>query len=216
MKTDVQIQQDVMAELKWEPKINAAHIGVEVKDGVVTLSGHVDSFAEKWNAEEAAKRVAGVKVIAIELDVVLPGSSKINDTEIAKEAMNALKWSVYNIADAVSIKVEDGFITLTGELPWNFERVSAENSVRYLKGVRGVYNLINIKPTISVTTVKKDIEEALKRRAHDEAQEITVMVNGDQVILGGKIHDWREKSLAIDAVWAVPGVKKVVDNTSFV
>ena len=215
MKTDIEIQKDVMAELKWEPKVNAAHIGVEVKDGVVTLSGHVDSFAEKWNAEQAAKRVAGVKVIAIELDVVLPGSNKINDTEIAKEAMNALKWSVYNIADAVSIKVEDGFITLTGELPWHFERVSAENSVRYLKGVRGVYNLINIKPTISVTTVKKDIEEALKRRAHDEAQEITVIVNGDQVTLGGKIHDWREKSLAIDAVWAVPGVKKVVDNTSF-
>ena len=216
MKTDIQIQQDVMAELKWEPKVNAAHIGVEVKGGVVTLSGHVDSFAEKWNAEEAAKRVSGVKVMAVELDVVLPGSSKINDTEIAKEALNALKWSVYNIADAVSIKVEDGFVTLTGELPWNFERVSAENSVRYLKGVRGVYNLINIKPTISVTTVKKDIEEALKRRAHDEAQEITVSINGDQVTLGGRIHDWRERSLAIDAVWAVPGVKKVVDKTSFV
>ena len=109
MKTDIQIQQDVMAELKWEPKVNAAHIGVEVKNGVVTLSGHVDSFAEKWNAEEAAKRVSGVKVIAVEIDVVLAGSSKKSDTEIAKAAMDALKWNVYKLADLVSIKVEDGY-----------------------------------------------------------------------------------------------------------
>lgn len=216
MKTDIQIQQDVMAELKWEPKVNAAHIGVEVKNGVVTLSGHVDSFAEKWNAEEAAKRVSGVKVIAVELDVVLLGSNQINDTEIAKAAMNALKWSVYKLADTVSITVEDGFITLTGEVSWNYERLSAENSVRYLKGVRGVYNFIKIKPSIPVTTVKIDIEKALKRRAHDEAQEIIVSVQGDEVTLGGKVHDWKEKSLAIDAVWAIPGVKKVIDNTSFV
>ena len=215
MKTDIQIQQDVMAELKWEPKINAAHVGVEVKNGVVTLSGHVDSFAEKWNAEEAAKRVAGVKVLAVELDVVLPGSSKRSDTDIAKAAMDALKWSVYKLADLVSIKVEDGFITLTGDVPWNFERISAENSVRYLKGVKGVYNFIRVKPSISVTTVKDDIERALKRRAHDQAQEISVSIHGDEVTLGGKIHDWKEKSLAIDAVWAIPGVKKVIDNTTF-
>jgi osmotically-inducible protein OsmY len=215
MKSDLQIQQDVMAELKWEPKVNAAHIGVEVKHGVVTLSGHVDSFAEKWNAEQAAKRVAGVKVIAIELDVVLPGSSKKSDTEIAKAAMEALKWNVYKLADLVSIKVEDGFITLTGEVPWHFERLSAENSLRYLTGVRGVYNHIMVKPAISVNAVKIDIERALKRRAHEDAQEITVNIHGDEVILGGKIHDWKEKTLAIDAVWAVPGVKKVIDNTSF-
>jgi len=215
MKTDLQIQQDVMAELKWEPKVNAAHIGVEVKNGVVTLSGHVDSFAEKWNAEQATKRVVGVKVIAIELDVALPGSSKKSDTEIAKAAMEALKWNVYKIADLVSIKVEDGFITLTGQVPWHFERLSAENSLRYLTGVRGVYNHIMVKPAISVNTIKVDIERALKRRAHEEAQEITVSIHGDEVTLGGKIHDWKEKSLAIDAVWAVPGVKKVIDNTSF-
>lgn len=215
MKTDIQIQQDVMAELKWEPKVNAAHIGVEVNNGVVTLSGHVDSFAEKWNAEEAAKRVSGVKVIAIELDVVLPNSSKKSDTEIAKAAMDAVKWNVYKLADAVSIMVEDGYITLTGEVTWNFERLSAENSVRFLKGVRGVYNFIRVKPAIPVTAVKIDIEKALKRRAHDDAQEITVSVHGDEVTLGGKIHDWKEKSLAIDAVWAIPGVTKVIDKTTF-
>ena len=215
MKTDLQIQQDVMAELKWEPKVNAAHIGVEVKNGVVTLSGHVDSFAEKWNAEQAAKKVTGVKVIAIELDVVLPGSSTKSDTEIAKAAMEALKWNVYKLADRIHIKVEDGFITLTGEVPWHFERVSAENLLRYLTGVRGVYNHIMVKTAISIDTVKIDIERALKRRAHDDAQDITVSIRGDEVTLGGKIHDWKEKSLAIDAVWAVPGVKKVIDNTYF-
>ena len=215
MKTDLQIQQDVMAELKWEPKVNAAHIGVEVKNGVVTLSGHVDSFAEKWGAEQAAKRVAGVRIIAIELDVVLPGSSKKSDTEIAKAAMDALKWNVYKLADLVSIKVEDGFITMTGAVPWQFERISAENSLRYLTGVRGVYNHIAVKPAISVNTVKFDIEQALKRRAHEDAQDITVSIHDDEVTLGGKIHDWKEKSLAIDAVWAVPGVKKVIDNTFF-
>jgi osmotically-inducible protein OsmY len=215
MKTDLQIQQDVMAELKWEPKVNAAHIGVEVKNGVVTLSGHVDSFAEKWGAEQAAKRVAGVRIIAIELDVVLPGSSKKSDTEIAKAAMDALKWNVYKLADLVSIKVEDGFITMTGAVPWQFERISAENSLRYLTGVRGVYNHIAVKPAISVNTVKFDIEQALKRRAHEDAQDITVSIHDDEVTLGGKIHDWKEKSLAIDAVWAVPGVKNVIDNTFF-
>jgi osmotically-inducible protein OsmY len=216
MKTDLQIQQDVLAELKWDPKVNPAHIGVEVKDGVVTLSGHVDNYAEKLNAENAAKRVASVKVIAVELDVVWPGSKQKNDTEIAKAAMNALKWNVYQLADSVTIKVEDGFVTLNGEVPWNFERESAEYCIRYLAGVRGILNHIKVRPKISVTTIKEDIEKALKRRAHEQAQEITVSVSGDEVLLGGKIHDWKEKSLAIDAAWAVPGVKKVVDNTSFI
>lgn len=215
MKTDTQIQQDVIAELKWEPKVNATHIGVEVKNGVVTLSGHVDSFAEKWHAEQAAKRVEGVRVIAIELDVILSDTSKKSDTEIAKAALDALKWNVYKLSDLVSIRVEDGYITLKGEVPWNYERMYAENSIRYLKGVRGVYNYIVVKPAISVNTVKADIEKALKRRAHEEAQNLTVNIHGDEVTLGGKIHDWKERSLAIDAVWAVPGVKNVIDKTYF-
>lgn len=216
MKTDLQIQQDVIAELKWEPKINAAHIGVEVKNGVVTLSGHVDHYAEKWAAEDAAKRVAGVKIIAIEIDVILPTSSKKSDTEIAYAVQNALKWNIYNLSNNISVKVEDGLVTLAGSVEWHYQKDSAENSVRFLTGVRGVFNNIIVKPKISVQTVMADIEKALKRRAHDQAQEITVSVSGDEVRLGGKIHDWQEKSLAIDAAWGVPGVKKVVDNTSFI
>lgn len=216
MKTDRELQQDILAELKWEPKVNATSIGVEVKKGVVTLSGHVDSLVEKWNAEQAAKRVAGVKVIAIELDVIVPGSSQKSDTEIALAANEALKWNVYRLSDRVSIKVEHGIVTLTGEVHWFHERLSAENSIRYLTGVRGVNNLITIKPSISVNIVKMDIERALKRRAHEEAQEISVSVQGDEVILGGKVHNWQEKSLALDAVWGVPGVKKVTDRTVFV
>jgi osmotically-inducible protein OsmY len=216
MKTDRELQQDVLAELKWEPKVNATNIGVEVKKGVVTLSGHVDSLVEKWNAEQAAKRVIGVKALAIELDVIVPGSSQKSDTEIAIAASEALKWNVYKLADKVSIKVEDGVVTLTGAVPWYHERLSAENLIRYLTGVRGVNNLISIKPSISINTVKMDIERALKRRAHEEAQQISVAIQGDEVILGGKIHNWQEKSLALDAVWGVPGVKKVIDHTTFV
>lgn len=216
MKTDLQIQQDVIAELKWDPKVNPAHIGVEVNNGVVTLSGHVDNYAEKLNAEKAAKRVASVKAIAVELDVKWLGSHKKSDTEIANAALNALKWNVYQLSESVTIKVENGLVTLNGEVPWNFERQSAEYCIRYLTGVRGVLNQIKVRPKISVTTIKADIEKALQRRAHDQAQEITVSVSGDEVRLGGKIHDWREKSLAIDAAWSVPGVKRVIDNTAFI
>lgn len=215
MKTDLQIQQDVMAELKWEPKINAAHVGVEVKNGVVTLSGHVDNYAEKWAAEDAAKRVAGVKIIAIEIDVILPSSTRKSDTEIAYAVQNALKWNIYNLSNNISVKVEDGLVSLSGSVEWHYQKISAENAVRYLTGVRGVFNNIIVKPAISVKTVMADIESALKRRAHDESQEIIVNVNGDEVILSGKVHNWNEKNLAIDAAWGVPGVKKVIDNMSF-
>lgn len=216
MKTDLQIQQDVIAELKWEPKVNAAHIGVEVKNGVVTLSGHVDHYAEKWAAEDAAKRVSGVKIIAVEIDVILPTSSKKSDTEIAYAIQNALKWNIYNLSNNINVKVEDGLVTLTGSVEWHYQKDSAENSVRFLTGVRGVFNNIIVKPKISVQTVMADIEKALKRRAHDEAQEITVEVSGDEVTLGGKIHTWGEKNLAIDAAWGVPGVRKVIDKTRFI
>ena len=215
MKPDSQIKQDVIDELTWEPKVNATHIGVAVKDGIVTLSGHVDSYVEKLGAEAAAKKVADVKAIAVELDVILPGSSQKSDTEIAQAALNALKWNVYKLSDLVTIKVENGFITLTGEVPWHFERDSAEYTVKYLAGVKGVFNKICIRPSISMNEVKTDIERALKRRAHEQAQEISVDINGNEVTLGGKVHDWKEKSLAIDAAWSVPGVARVIDKMAY-
>ena len=215
MKSDSQIQQEVIDELKWEPKVNSTHIGVAVESGIVTLSGHVESYVEKLGAEAAAKKVEGVKAIAVELDVILPWSSQKSDTEIARAAMDALQWNAYRLSDLVNVKVENGFITLSGEVPWHFERDSAEYTVKYLAGVKGVFNKIRIRPLISMNEVKTDIERALKRRAHEQAQEISVDINGNEVTLGGKVHDWKEKSLAMDAAWSVPGVARVIDKMSY-
>lgn len=215
MKTDIQLQQDVMAELKWDPKINAAHIGVQAQDGVVTLSGHVDSYAEKWNAEDAAKRVSGVKVLAIDIDVILPNSSQKSDSEIALAIANAMKVNTYHLETLVKGQVENGFVTLTGEVEWHFQKIAAANAIRYLTGVKGIYNNISVKPKVSITAVKSDIDAAINRRAQSDIQNIKVLVNGSEVTITGKVHDWSEKNLVIDAAWAVPGVRNVVDKMAF-
>jgi len=212
MKTDAQVQQDVIAELKWEPSVNPTHIGVEVQDGVVTLAGHVDSYAEKWNAERAAQRVSGVKALAIEMDVKLAGSSKRNDVDIARSAENALEWMTYLPDDSVKVMVEDGWITLSGEVSWEYQRQTAAGAVRYLMGVKGVSNNIAIKPKVSVSAVKSDIEAALKRRANADAQNISVDVRGNDVTLTGTVHSWSERDLARESAWGAPGVRNVVDN----
>jgi osmotically-inducible protein OsmY len=215
MKTDIQLQQDVIAELKWDPKINAAHIGVQAQDGVVTLSGHVDSYAEKWNAEDAAKRVTGVKVLAIDIDVILPNSSQKSDSEIALAIANAMKVNTYHLDALVKARVEDGLVTLTGEVEWQFQKIAASNAIRYLTGVKGIFNNILVKPKVSITAVKSDIDAAINRRAQSDIQNIKVLVDGSDVTLTGKVHDWSEKNLVIDAAWAVPGVRKVVDRMAF-
>ncbi len=211
MKTDTQLQQDVIAELKWEPSVNAAQIGVEVKDGIVTLAGHVNSYAEKWNAERAAQRVWGVKALAIEMDVTLPGSSKRNDADIARSAENVLEWTANLPKDCVKIMVENGWITLSGEVDWEYQRQAAVRAVRYLIGVTGVSDQITIKAKVASSAVKSDIEAALKRRAIDDAQNIAVEVRGTDVTLTGKVHSWSERELAEHAAWSTPGVRKVVD-----
>ena len=212
MKTDSQLQQDVIAELKWEPSVNAAQIGVEVKDGIVTLAGHVDSYAEKWDAERAAQRVSGVKALAIDMDVKLAGSSKRNDTDLARSAENALQWMTYLPKDSVKVMVEDGWITLSGEVDWEYQRQSAAGAVRYLMGVKGVSQNIAIKPKVSLSAVKSDIEAALKRRAHADAQKISVEVRGNDVTLTGSVHSWSERDLATHSAWGTPGVRNVVNN----
>jgi len=214
MKTDYELQQDVINELKWEPSINAAHIGVEAKDGVVTLSGHVDTFTEKWNAERAAKRVSGVKVLAIDIEVKLSSSTTPDDTEVAKAIRHAWAWSSYRFPESVRAEVDGGFVTLSGEVEWQYLKEAAANAVRFLKGVTGVINLITIKPKVSLQSVKADIEAALKRRAQLDAQKIQVQVNNDEVILSGRVHSWDEKNSATSAAWAVPGVHKVTDKLS--
>lgn len=211
MKTDTQLQQDVMAELKWEPSVNAAQIGVEVKDGVVTLTGHANSFAEKWNAERAAQRVAGVKALAIEMDVTLPGSSKRNDADIARSAENVLQWTADLPKDGVKVMVENGWITLSGEVDWEYQRQAAMRAVRNLLGVTGVSDEIAIKAKLPLSAVKSDIEAALMRRAIDDAQNISVEVRGAEVTLTGEVHSWSERELAEHAAWSTPGVQRVVD-----
>jgi len=212
MKTDAQVQQDVIAELKWEPSINAAQIGVEVKDGIVTLAGHVSSYAEKWNAERATQRVSGVKALAIEMDVQLAGSSRRNDTDIARSAENALQWMTFFPKDRVKVMVEKGWITLSGDVDWEYQRRAAVDGVRHLMGVMGVSDNIAIKPTVSLSAVKSDIEAALKRRAKADAQKISVHVQGADVTLTGTVHSWSERDLARDSAWGTPGVRNVVDN----
>ncbi len=169
MKTDSQIQQDVIAELKWEPSINATEVGVEVKNGVVTLAGHVASYGEKWDAERAAQRVPGVKALAVEIDVTLGGSSKRNDADIARSVENVLEWTSFLSKDPIKVMVENGWVTLSGEALWDYQRQAAKLAVRYLMGVTGVSDQITIKNRVTSTNVKTDIEAALKRRASNEA-----------------------------------------------
>lgn len=216
MKTDSQLQQDVMAELKWEPAVHAAQIGVEVKDGVVTLAGQVGSYAEKLQAERAAQRVAGVKALAVEMKVKLGDYGQRTDADIAQSAKNILCWTSSLPDDAVKVMVEGGWLTLSGDVEWQFQRQDAANSVRYLLGVTGVSNQITIKPTLSATGVKSDIEAALKRRASADAQTISVAVKGGDVTLTGTVHSWDERELATRTAWGSSGVRNVVDKMNLV
>ncbi len=208
MKTDSEIQADVMKELKWDPSITSEHIGVAVSNRVVTLTGRVPSYTEKWAAEKAVQRVADVKAIADELEVKLPSSSERDDVAIAKAAADALKWHV-SVPDNVKAVVDGGWITLTGDVEWNFEKEATESAVRNLFGVRGVINNVTVKPRIKMTEVKEKIKEALERTAIEEAEKIKVEVTGNKVILKGKVHSWDEYWAAKNAAWSAPGVVEV-------
>jgi osmotically-inducible protein OsmY len=212
MKTDNQLQQDVLAEMKWEPSVHAARIGVEVKDGVVTLEGQVDSYSEKWNAERAAQRVKGVRALATELKVHITDLSKRTDGEIAGAAEKVLEWSLSLPLGAIRVMVEHGWMTLNGSVDWQYQRQTAEESVRYMMGVVGISNLILIKPSVSATSVKAEIEAALKRTAVNDAKGIEVEVRGSDVTLSGTIHNWAERETATKSAWGMPGVRNVHDN----
>ena len=214
MKTDIQLQSDVIAELGWEPSIHSEAIGVEVKEGIVTLAGHVATYAEKLEAERAAMRVFGVKALAVEIDVRIAGIGARTDADIARTVENVLQWTTYLSADVVKIKVEGGWVTLSGEVNWEYQRKAAVDAIRYLMGVKGVYDLIVIKPTVSAPLVKADIEAALKRRARKDSHSISVSVDGNDVTLSGSVHTWSERDLATHTAWGTPGVRKVINNTT--
>jgi osmotically-inducible protein OsmY len=214
MKTDSELQQDVLAQLKFDPSINAAHIGVEVDGGVVTLAGKVDSYFEKVNAERAAQRVSGVSALAIEIDVAIPGPYQRTDADIARNAASVLQWMTNLPKDSVKVMVDNGIVTLSGELSWQHQRLAAADAVRFLGGVVGVNNSIAIKPAVSTGAVKTEIEAALKRQANVDAGRISVKVSGSEVTLSGTVHSWAERNLVAHSAWGTPGVRNVVDQTT--
>jgi len=212
--TDRQLQQAVIDTLKFEPSVDAAHIGVTAAAGVVTLTGYVESYAEKIAAEQAARHVRGVKAIAEEIQVRLPAMRKHADDEIAKRALDILKWNVAIPADRIQIKVEHGIVTLSGQVDWQYQKTRAEAEVRFLGGVVGVVNLIALKPSAKPEEVREKIKSALERAADVEAEFIDIDVDGGRVTLKGKVHSWSERNAAAHAAWSAPGVTYVADQLS--
>lgn len=212
MKTDLQLKRDVTDELDWDPAINATAIGVGVKDGVVTLSGHLDTFGEKFAVERALKRVAGVKAIALELDVKLAPHHKRSDTEIAAAAQTMLSWLSNVPANAIRMTVENGWVFLRGEVDWDYQRKAAEKQIRPVIGVVGVSNELTLKPQVTPDNLSARIEGALERQARREAGRIQIGVKDGTVTLRGQAHSWQERDAIAGAAWSAPGVKCVINE----
>ena len=210
-KTDMQLKQDIEAELRWDPKINAAQIGVSVDKGVVSLLGDVDTYAEKWAAEDATKRVSGVRTIAQDLKVKVLYDHKRDDSDIAAAVQNALKWDVF-VPKTITASVREGSVTLAGAVTWNYQRDAAERAIRFLAGVVAVYNAITLKPHAAVAEVKEKVEAALLRQARTDAKSIHIETSGGKVTLTGHASSWQPMEDAAEAAWAAPGVTDVVDK----
>jgi osmotically-inducible protein OsmY len=210
MKTDGELREDVLKELDWEPSIDERRIGAATGDGIVTLSGAVSSFAEKWNAERAVERVDGVRGIANEIEVQLAGER--TDTDIARAAADALAWNSMVPVDKIMLRVESGWVTLRGEVEHDYQRRAAERAVRYLEGVRGVTNLITVTPKVEPSDIKREIERTFQRQAALDAESISIEVNGAEIELHGQVRSWAERYEAERAAWSAPGVATVRDH----
>ncbi len=208
-RTDEQIQIDVLEELKWDTRVRPNEIGVAVKDSIVTLTGWVDSYLKKMAAEEAAHRVPGVKAVANDIEVRLPGFAERTDTDLAAAVLNALRWDAAIPTGKVDVTVSQGWVTLKGEIEYAFQKRDAERAVRRLSGVKGVSNLITVKPQVFPSDLKQQIERALVRNAETDARNITIEVEGSKVILRGTVRSYAEKQAAEDTAWSAPGVTEV-------
>jgi osmotically-inducible protein OsmY len=211
-KSDSEIERDVRDELKWDPNHDADDIAVSVKNGAVTLAGFTKSYTDKWEAEAAAKRVAGVLAVANDIEVRLPAIDQRPDPDIARDAVAALKAQLPISYDRIKVVIKSGWITLEGAVAWQYQKSTAEYAVRKLKGVKGVTNLITVKPTVEPSELKRKIQDAFKRNAEVDANRITVEANGSEVVLKGSVRSWIEREEAERVAWSAPGVAMVDDR----
>ncbi len=215
MKSDSDLQRDVVEELKWDPKIDHSQIGVTAKSGVVTLTGFVRDYTQKVAAEKAARRVMGVKAIAEEIEVRFLGDSQTSDAQLAQRILDLFSWSVSIPHDKLSLKVEKGWATLSGQVEWYYQKEAAENTAGRITGIKGVTNLIAVHTQASAFDVRERIMAAFKRSSALDANAIHVTVEGDTVKLSGRVHGWNQRRSAENAAWSSPGVTKVEDSTVF-
>lgn len=210
--SDITLRNTILDELDFQPDIDAAHIGVSVENGIVTLSGHVKSYAQKISAERAVKAIRGVRAVAEEIQVRLDKGAGTDDDTIANRAVNIISWRSDTPVGDIKVVVQKGWVTLEGQVDWQYQKEVAESAVRKLSGVVGVDNRITLRPRVKVVDIQQSIEEALKRNAEVDAKGIRIKVDGSVVKLEGKVHFWREREIAERAAWSVPGVSKVEDQ----
>ncbi len=210
-RTDEEIQRDILDELQWDTRVRPNEVGVSVKDGIVALTGWVDSYLKKLAAEAAAHRVHNVKAVVNDIEVRLPGYAERTDADLATAVLNALRWDAGIPAGKLEVTVSQGWVTLKGEVEYGFQKRGAERAIRHLSGIRGVTNLIAVRPTVLPTDLKRSIEKELVRNAETDAKNITVEVESSKVILRGTVRSYAEKKAAEEAAWSAPGVSEV-DN----